>query len=145
MNTLWALRDTMATSVKGLTVDSFAETTTDISWTALAGAEMYEYKWDSTSACTVEDETEATLSGLTDKTPYTVMVRVPASAPSRAAGLRLRPSPLLSLSASRLTTYHTTASRVSQHGLRSFGRQPRALLPAMNSSSAQTRLSALQS
>ena len=78
---IWALRDTMATSVKGLTVDSFDETSADISWAALVGAEMYEYKWDSSTDTTVDDETEATIDGLTNDTDYTVMVRVPAGYP----------------------------------------------------------------
>ena len=78
---VWALRDTMATSVKGLKVDNIMETSADISWTALVGAEMYEYKWDSSTDTTVSDETEATLSLLTDDTDYTVMVRVPAGYP----------------------------------------------------------------
>jgi hypothetical protein len=78
---VWALHDTMATSVKGVTVSGVMENSASVSWTALAGADMYEYKWDSTRDFTVEDETTATIPGLDDNTDYSVMVRVPAGYP----------------------------------------------------------------
>ncbi len=81
---LWALEDTCNGPVMGLTVDDVTETTADISWNALLGADNYEYKWwndDVERDFTGDDDTEATLSGLSDNEDFTVMVRVPAGFP----------------------------------------------------------------
>jgi hypothetical protein len=92
---LWALKDTMATSIIGVTVTDVKETQAKVNWTALTGATKYEVKYDTVDITTdtavtktvsptppsTTPPTTITLKDLTNNTKYTAKVRVPADSP----------------------------------------------------------------
>jgi hypothetical protein len=75
---LYGLQDTCSGPVAGVSVGNIGETSAVASWSATTGAMLYEYSYNPTGTTAA---TSATLSPLTDNTPYTFKVRVAPGAP----------------------------------------------------------------
>lgn len=78
-DSIWALEDTVSGQVKGVAASNILEYSAKISWTAMTGADVYQYKYDSTSKTSTTNS--ASLSGLLDKKEYSVQVRVAEGEP----------------------------------------------------------------
>ncbi len=81
--TVYGLHDTVSGQVQGVAVGTVGENTAGVSWDAMTGAEVYEYKWTGSGAVDSDttDAEAATLTGLDNNTDYTVKVRVSPFAP----------------------------------------------------------------
>jgi hypothetical protein len=71
---LHGIEDTLSGPVTGVTASDITETSAKISWSAMTGANKYEYMYDSAAGKTTK--TSVTLQDLDDNTEYTVKVRV---------------------------------------------------------------------
>ncbi|MFC1865532.1 hypothetical protein ACFLYB_02315 [Chloroflexota bacterium] len=71
---LWALEDTVAGMVTGVSVSGETISTATVDWNEMTGADEYQLAYDSSSV--YSDEPPVTLSGLSDNTEYDAAVRV---------------------------------------------------------------------
>jgi hypothetical protein len=76
---VWGLEDTVSGPVTGVAASAITEGEATISWSAMTGADEYEYTWDGEADST--SKTTANVEDLDDNTEYDVKVRVAVGEP----------------------------------------------------------------